>query len=859
MAEAAISAAIQKLGDLLVERVSFLYGVEEEVKLLKEELVRMQCFLKDAGEKQATDERIRNWISEIRAVAHDAEDVVEIFSLKVDAPRSRRGLLAKFACFPKHLYRINKIGEEIASINTRLKAIQTSRERYGILPEEMFFLKRLEDVGEWRRVLSPWHKDKEAVGLKKDVDLLLSKAVLAGKKGRAVAGIVGMGGMGKSTLARLVYNHGKVVGKFDCRAWVVVSREFRPEEIIRELVRQLLRRWSDSKVKELEEMEKLQMPGLRHKLHQKLKGRRYFIVLDDVWENAHWESLKDAFPNEDKASVLLLTSRRQDILGGAGYLHNMKTLDLKESWKLFMNKAFMDGDSKGKCPKELEKIGRQIVEKCEGLPLAITVAGGLLENRRQTKSEWKAFLSRINSHLNREGNGNPSAILELSYHNLPPHLKSCFLCLGFFKEDAVISAKRLLHIWISLGLIPHKGQENMEDVARSYLDELITRNILQVKDMREDDRVKSLHIHDLLRDISISRAKEEICFEVLKEEAGTSECVDKPRHRAVYCSKESSGYSVKRNKCVRSLFYHGAGSVEGSATYWRSFELIRTLEFQDFGLRKLPEAVCELSGLRYLGLRNNLLQKLPSSMGRLKKLQVLDISKNLFIHVPNVVWKLVSLRHLYMLKIKCKAPLKLHTLKNLQTLNYVQLDDRLLDNINHMTNLRKLGIELDLHTNVTKLSSSLALSENLVCLSLRQRDYKPMPLPGGLIALRRITQLKLRGPFALPGEEGLPLNLSSLSLVGTWFDEDPMIVLEKLPMLSYLRLDCAYKGNKMTISPNGFLQLEVLALNGLFELTEIEVGKGGLSGLRRLEIKECLKLKSLPEKLRLISNFQAPR
>lgn len=857
MAEAAISAAVGKLSDLLVERVSFLYGVKEEVERLKDELVRIQCFLKDAGEKQATEDGIRNWISEIRGVAHDAEDVVEIFSLKVDAPRSRRGQLAKFACFPKHLYRINKIGEEIASINTRLKAIETGRERYKILPEKMLFLRRLEDGTELRRGLSPWQKDKEAVGLKKEVDLLLSKAIRTGKKERAVAGIVGMGGIGKSTLARLLYNHGKVVGKFDCRAWVVVSREFRPEEIIRELVRQLLQRCSDKTVKELEEMEKLQMPGLLHKLHQKLEGRRYFIVLDDVWEYQHWEILKAAFPNEDKASVLLLTSRRKDILRGEGYtyLHNMGALDPNESWKLFLNKAFID---KGKCPKDLEKIGRQIVDKCEGLPLAVAVAGGLLANQRQTKSEWEAFQRGMNSHLNR-GVGSPSAILELSYHNLPPHLKSCFLCLGFFKEDDVISAKRLLHIWISLGLIPHKSQENMDDEARSYLDELITLNLVQVKDMREGDRVKCLHIHDLLRDISISKAKEEICFEILREEAGTSQSPGgKPRHRAVYCSRESYGYSVKRNKRVRSLFYHGAGSniVEGNATYWRSFELLRVLEFQDFRLRELPEAVCEVSELRYLGLRNNLLQKLPSSMGRLKKLQVLDISKNLFIHVPNVVWKLVSLRHLYMLKIKCKAPLKLHALKNLQTLNYVQLDDRLLDNIPHMTSLRKLGIELDINTNVTRLSSSLASSRNLVCLSLRQRDFQPMPLPSGLSALRSITQLKLRGAFALGG---FPPSLSSLSLVGTWLDEDPMIVLEKLPTLSYLRLDCAYKGQKLVVSPNGFSQLEILALNGLFELTEIKVGKGGMSILRRLEINECFKLKSLPEKLRSISNFQAPQ
>lgn len=302
MAEVAISTAVQKLCDLLIDRISFLYGVEEEVKLLKDELVRMQCFLKDAGEKQASNESVRHWVSEIRALAHEAEDVVEIFSLKVEAPRRRRGLLAKLACFPVYLHGINEIGGEISQINARLRDIQRSRERYGIQPENMLFLKRLEDGGEWRRRLSPWQKDKHAVGLEKDVELLLSKVVLVRRKGRAVAGIVGMGGAGKSTLARIVYNHRKVAGEFDCRAWVVVSGDFRPKELIQEVMRQVLR-WSDSKVKVLEEMEKLQMQGLRHKLHQQLKGRRYFIVLDDVWENNHWESLKDAFPDDGTSLI----------------------------------------------------------------------------------------------------------------------------------------------------------------------------------------------------------------------------------------------------------------------------------------------------------------------------------------------------------------------------------------------------------------------------------------------------------------------------------------------------------------------------------------------------------------------------
>ncbi|KAL7108950.1 hypothetical protein ACP275_06G145300 [Erythranthe tilingii] len=820
MADAAIFCAVNALGVLVVEKAGFLRGVEEQVKWLKNELKRMQCFLKDAAEKQAQNESIRQWISDIREVAQDADDVIETFILKFDTPRSSEGSLGRLIYFPKHLYHLNMVGKEIDSIKAKLKDIESSRVRYGILNlGEMTESSKRSEVGEveWRRRLSPWQKDEHVVGLERDMKLLLENAILDGREGLAVATVVGMGGIGKSTLANKVYNHSDVVKQFDIRAWVVVSSDFRPRDIIKELMLQLLEPKED-KLKLMETMEKLPLPSVQQMLHERLCGKRYFIVLDDLWENKHWESLASVFPVEGQGSRLLLTSRDRNITKHARYIHEMKLLDSKESWKLFMKKAFID-NNEGKCPEDLYDIGREILRKCDGLPLAISVVGGLLVDRSPSKSKWENVSKEINSHLGTT-ESSVSEILELSYRNLSPELKSCFLCLGFFKEDATIRTKRLIHVWIANGLIQQGVEKSIEEIGRSYLDQLINRNMVQIMDVSKDESVKNCHIHDLLRELSIRKAKEEISFEIRRED-GSSQSLDKPRHRVVHCSTKTFIYSAGKNIYLRSLFFHGSENrIDVKPSYWKSFELLKILDFEDFILKELPDTIGELTGLRYLGLRNTHILELPRSLGRLKKLEVLDVADN-YMHVRNVIWKIDTLRHIYMDDDKSRgAPLRIDTLKNLHTLSYIRMDNIVLEHLTQLASLRTLGI-IFTSFNFETLCSYL---KNLVCLKVRNRY---MNNPTGMDAL------------------GTMCNLTKLKLE----------VLEKLPNLSGLKLDYAYKGKKMEVSENGFPRLKVLILRDMWDLETIQVGKGGgMQELKRLEIYECLELvKGLSKEMRLIT------
>ncbi|PIN19959.1 Apoptotic ATPase [Handroanthus impetiginosus] len=833
----------------------------------------MQGFLQDASKKQAKNECIRQWISEIRDLAQDAEDVIETFILEIDNPRRRRGLLGRCASFPSHLYHLNKLGNEIKSIKARLEEIIKSRDAYKIENIQGSF--RRSYTAE-RRKLSPWQRDKHVVGLDEDVKLLLQKAVLDDKKGLSMASIVGMGGIGKSTLARAVYNHADVAHQFDRCAWVVVSEQFNLAETIQELVLQLDP--NENKQHVLEIMKNSPEQHLKNMLHERLEGRRYFIVVDDVWRQQDWELLASAFPDEeDKASRLLVTSRSHNIPRGARYVLEMKTLDNDRSWELLLQTALNDSTNIGTCPCELEDIGREILTKCSGLPLAITVVGGLLLEQRQSRSGWEKVLREINSHSGRRGSSSIEAILELSYHDLAPHLKSCFLCLGFFKEDAIICADKLVHIWVAEGLILQEGEttmedisrgSTMEDISRDYLDELINRNLVQVEDLSgKDGRVKNCHIHDLLRALSIRKAKEEINFEILKDRGiGTLESLGRKLRRcAIYGSTKSfsifSTRSVKNH--LRSLFFHrgGDGDVDSISLYnWKSLRLLRVLDMEGLRLGKLSDTIGELVGLRYLGLRDNSLKELPSSLGHLKNLQVLNLSKNPWVKMPNVVWTMDSLRHIYMSPFAIqKVPLKMDTLKNLQTLKYIEASRLMLGHLTQMTSLRKLSVVLPVDSDVNEVCTSLALLDNLVYLCLRALGPKiPIQSLDGLVYLRHLTQLKVLGQVTkFPCASNFPPNLSSLTLGLTELKEDPMPILEKLPKLLHLKLDMdAYVGEEMVISREGFPTLKALHLKWLEGLRNIKVEKGGMLELKQLEVYDCPQLERLPEELKFMSNLQ---
>ncbi|KAL8557511.1 hypothetical protein ACS0TY_004813 [Phlomoides rotata] len=804
MADTAIIFAVKKLGDALIHKLNSLRGVEDQVRWLKDELQNMQCFLKDAEEKQDSDERIRQWISEVREVAQDAEDAIEIFTLKVDdTPTRKRDLLRKWAGFPSHVSHLNRVRKEIKSIRTRLDEIAKRRERYGIrnlgdVGMESSSTSRSEIVELQRRMRARLQKDKDVVGLNEDTDLLVNKVILDDKrKGLSLAAIVGMGGIGKSTLARKIYNHPAIADRFEKRAWVVVSSEFAAEDIMKQIMHELSVPLDDVELKTLESIQgKLRRQELLQQMLQKrLEGKQYFLVLDDMWEHTHWGALETAFPNEHgKASRLLFTSRNQIITEHRGYIHKMKLLNSDESWELLLKTSFVDR-GEGRCPDELKDIGSDILKNCHGLPLAITVAGGLLVNQGESNRGWERVLKQIKNYYSKTsdiGTDSVSTILELSYQNLPSHLKPCFLCLAFFREDATIRAKRLVHIWVALGLVKVQGggDKSVEEIASSYLDELINRNLILVKSMSIDDAMKYCSVHDLLRELSIRKAREEIGFESITNEdhEGSSLSSYKPRarHRVVVQGFQKRQIPWNQNKHLRSLFLraeHPDYAYTLTPSDCQGFELLRILDIE--GSRLPMSMIRALIGIRYLRLREDGVLRLPSWLDDLKTLEVLDIGDCVGVIFPDVTWRMDHLRHFYMhvnkkIMYMCMPAddilfsdsMKKSSWKNLETLKYIRSDVLLFSQ-----SLRKLGISLILNEEeeLAEVGRLLAESEvQVLHLKLTSRNCKKLPI---LNSLDHLTKLKLYGSLYdwCPSADMFPQNITHLTLSSSYIDRDDVI------------------------------------------------------------------------------------
>ncbi|KAL6323346.1 hypothetical protein AAG906_029353 [Vitis piasezkii] len=419
MAESIVTVFLEKLTDLLSQEAFLLSRVEEQVKLLSSELEWMRLFLKDADAKRRYDPRIKLWVSQIRDVTYDAEDVIDRFMFEMNHQQQGSLKCLKFL----KLRFVHKLESRIREINIKIEKIMANKSRYGV--ETLPAASSSNEVVPHKERRAPIVEEVNVVGIQEDAKSVKQK-LLNGEMRRAVVSIVGMGGLGKTTLAKKVYNDNDVQQCFDCHAWIYVSQEY----TIREL---LLGVAVCVSILSEEERSKMNESDLGNSLRDYLTTKKYLIVMDDMWRNEAWDRLGLYFPDS--------------------------------SWELFLKKIFLAGSANAVCPRELEELGKKIVANCGGLPLAIV---------------------------------------------------SCFLYCGLFPEDSEIRTGKLIRLWVAEGFIQRRGEEIAEDVAEDHLQELVHRSLIQVADRSFDGRVKSCRMHDLLRDLAISEAKDTKFFEDMK-------------------------------------------------------------------------------------------------------------------------------------------------------------------------------------------------------------------------------------------------------------------------------------------------------------------------------------------------------
>ncbi|KAI3914413.1 hypothetical protein MKW92_025815 [Papaver armeniacum] len=901
MVDAVVSFAVEKLGNALIGESFFLLGVHSQVEGLRDELMRMQCFLKDADAKeQQGDEGVRNWVKEIRNIAYDAEDVIDTFIVKVDATCKTKGIrnfLKRKALMVKNLVHLYRVGNEILAIQTRLKAISDSRITYGIKD-----LRDNEASGSQtsQRIMQqslrnryPHVEDNDVTGFEEHTKTLLFE-LMKDEEERRVVSIIGVGGLGKTTLAKIIYRHDTINSHFDCCGWTSISQQLNVKDSLGEITKKCMNLSDD----ELEKIKLLNETDLIEKIYIHLRDKRYFIVLDDVWKLDHWKSLSPAFPNGKRGSKVLLTTRNKKVASQIdpwGLHFQPHLLTDEESWELLCKKAFPRSIVNVGCyPAGLEKLGREMARKCGGLPLGICVLGGLLATKKSEIKEWELVHKDVIAYINKSENGRVNAILALSYHDLPPHLKPCFLYLALFPEDYAIPRKKLIQLWIAEGFIPRTEEKllvTMEDIGKhQYFAELAQRCMIQLgkEIILEEGKIGSIcRMHDLMRDLCLSKAKEINFLNIydLQQHTGsimashvTTDACRRLRRFATHLNNadESERYGIyfNRSDCaIRTLFVVVPCCSRGfplAPINYKNIKLLRVLDLGNVGRYEtnITKEVSKLIHLSYLNLGDLSGSFVSPSIGNLRNLQTLKLTKYKG-HLPDTTSKLVQLRHLNLSLGSVDKKFQIENLINLQTVDSIRAGNWIRKGcLEKLSKLRKLSVcytsrfQTGIIVNeVVGKRSLLSLSDVQYQIPIRNLcidsiEKLPNLIFVSLSCCHNLHTLMLRGKLDVLNLHKYPRNLRKLILFSSMLKDDPMATLQYLPNLMTLILERAYEGEEMVCSMEGFPLLENLIICENKKLKEWRVDQGGMSRLKNLTVIKCKKLCMLPEGLRFITTLE---
>ncbi|KAJ9701561.1 hypothetical protein PVL29_006784 [Vitis rotundifolia] len=659
-----------------------------------------------------------------------------------------------------------------------------------------------------------------------DVHAMTTRLLAANKSFRVIP-IMGMEGIGKTPLAKLIFHNKAVVDHFPFRAWPSTTASSTigdSRQILLDIIKQLMNykmRVTRDAVVSNEQEEMMQ------KLKAFLINNRSLIVMDDPSHFYYWDGLFRVLADTSNGSRMIWITRKMSL-----------PPNLKTSWALFTHAP------KVRIPSELQELKEKIVRRCGGLPLLIVKLAEALSQKDATIEEWSRALQQLCHDQEK--------------------VWSNTLCRNY-KDLSLYMTRRLITLWVAEDLVQTEGKnEAPEDVAESCLNLLIAQGMVQLSKKKLNGNVKTVRLPDALTQYWLSKAQK---ARVLGDHIYTRSELFPGNH--MICRV------VNHLDMDDITFDHIHGGHDTSSTslthYYQDvlsfrncFLFVWVLDLENVFKPKLPEALGELTRLRYLGLRSTFLEKLPSSISKLRNLQTLDIKHTNISILPNSIWKLQQLRHLYFsegYRSKLNPQPSIGSLPTLQTLCGLFVDEEtpIKDGLNRLLNLRKLGLAISsqLKAMLTQVQAVTDWVLNLNHLrSLRVKsiddnnqpgDLELKPLTGHLNLSCIFLFGRLRNPSIV---SQFPPSLIDLTLSGSELTEDPMQSLDKLPNLRSLKLFAkSYLGKSMHCSLGGFPQLRVLKLWKIDQLEDWKVEKGALQALRDLEISYSERTPMLPEEL----------
>ncbi|GFP97009.1 disease resistance protein rpm1 [Phtheirospermum japonicum] len=886
MAELALSATLVLLEIVppFLDKLNLRDEVRNDIRSMKSWLTFMMAFMEESYGREGGQLQ-EDQVKKARDIAYKIEDVMEEFILHSpqytfhnhDVTRKAHS----WAHSIRHGFPLSGIREKIVSINRDIDDFKSQNKL-----ERCSSQRPSSSSSRNRNGLraSPLLLDDEMVGYEEPKKEFSGRLVDREKKLVRLA-VAGPTGSGKTTFVKNVYWKREICKKFDCQAWVYVSRNVDLEELFTSMLQQFC--YSSHK------------PYPAHdgsntltKIHKFLSGKRYIVVLDDVSRKEDWDDITNALPDPLRGSRIIVTTSSTVVASSVckssnDHIYSLNGLEWLEGWTLFCRIAFPDINRE--CPSELKDCSVRIVKRCEGLPLAIVAIGKALEQKKsRVPNEWEKFHdSLLGSDIKTDPNlfVITNALLP-SYMDLSSKLKSCLLYFSIFPEDHSVTRGRLIRLWVAEGFVMGTDDQTAEEVAEDYLNELINRNLVHVSKWDFDGRPKNCRVSNLVLKFIIGKCKDEN-FATISPTENANQSQRIRRLSISTCFPQYTNYGSVRSLfmlpmiwnlyvhdvldqdtdlgCVRSMLQsrlRKTSSPNFEETL-RALKLVRILDFQGAPLTEFPRDIARLSILKYLNLSDTQIKMIPGSIEKLSYLETLDLKQTDVTQLPKEISHLHKLRHLLAYKKNDRnfvwsAPVQgvdispgICNLTNLQKLSVVKVDKtgQILNDLKKMTQLRKLGLTCLKPEHCIELYASIGSMKNLVTLSLcsttkevhLQLDVMSY-LPGDTL-----QRLYLNGRLnEIPDSISSLYNLRRIGLKWSRMERSPLKALQRLQNLMEVQLVDCYIGGELIFEASCLKKLKILVIEELAQLHTIVIQDGAMPELKEISLRRCPKLMMCP-------------
>ncbi|KAM0069334.1 putative virus X resistance protein-like, coiled-coil [Helianthus debilis subsp. tardiflorus] len=675
-----IKVLVKKMADEAFKRIARAQGIHNELKELMRTLSRIQNLLIDASEKEVTHKTVKEWLNGLQHLAYDIEDVLDdvateaMHSELTHEPGTATSKVRKLiptCCINFSL--AHRLSPKLDRITTQLQHLEKLKNDLGLIKKD----EKPKNVSRRSETSLP---ERDVVGREVEKEKWINKLLRddgSSKENFSILPIVGMGGVGKTTLARLLYNDSKVKGHFELKAWVCISDDFDIFKISDTIFQDVTK-----ENKEFKDLNQLQTA-----LAEQFRNKRFLLVVDDVWSENYgdWENLVRPFLSCAPGSRIIMTTRKEQLLKklGFGNLDCLESLKYEDALCLLALHAF--GVDNFDSHTTLKPLGEGIVKKCACLPLALKAIGRLLRTKIR-REDWDDVLNSdiwdIENGNDKENSDKIMPALRLSYNDLSADLKQLFAYCSLFPKDFLFNKEELVQLWMAEGFLnPSKTTKSPEHLGHKYFEILLSRSFFQHAPNEESFFI----MHDLMNDLATLVAGEFFLrFDnhmEIREKA-----LSKYRHMS-FTREKYVGYhkfeAFKRAGSLRTLLAVSVGVVQSWDTFYLSnkilvdllpkLPMLRVLSLSHLEIIEVPEVISSLKHLRYLNLSRTKIKELPENVGNMYNLQTLILSDCWELcKLPNSFLNLKKLQHFDIRNTPLeKLPLGIVEFKSLYTLSKV--------------------------------------------------------------------------------------------------------------------------------------------------------------------------------------------